>query len=273
MIANQTATLKSWISHRERTGCPCFSSRDVAEAYPSRSPNAINAALAHFCATRLVQRVHRGFFCVIPARYSLRGRIPVEYYIGPLMEHLGKPYYVAALSAAAHWGAAHQKVMSTQVMTELPHSSTSVLQNPDICWLYRKRMPEAFLVRENGENGPVRYSNPELTALDLVSRARLAGGLPFVVSVLADLKDSTDFSGAADGIFQAAPIPDVQRLGYIFEAVLRDSAQAAVIRAELRRMGAPLRHVPLSPGADSPVSATDARWKIRVNADLDKEDE
>lgn len=273
MIANQTAPLKSWISLRERTGRPCFSSRDVAEAYPSRSPNAINAALAHFCATRLVQRVHRGFFCVIPARYSLRGRIPVEYYIGPLMEHLGKTYYVAALSAAAHWGAAHQKVLSTQIMTELPHSSTSVLQNPDICWLYRKRVSEAFLVRENGENGPVLYSNPELTALDLVTRARRAGGLPFVVSVLASLKDSTDFSGAGDGVFRTAPIPDIQRLGYIFDAVLEDAAQAAVIHAELHRMGVPLRHAPLVSGADSPVSATNARWKIRINADLDREEE
>ena len=272
MNANQKTNLKSWISLREKTGCPCFSSREAAEAYPSRSSNAIDAALSHFCSTGLIQRVHRGFFCVVPARYALRGRIPVEYYIGPLMEHLGKPYYVAALSAAAHWGAAHQKVVSTQIMTALPHSSTSLHRNPDICWLYRKRVPESFLVRENGENGPVSYSNPELTALDLVARARHAGGLSFVVSVLASLKESTDFTGAATGVFRTAHIPDIQRLGYIFEVVLQDSAQASVIGAELRRMGGVLRHVPLLPGVDSPVSATENRWKIRLNADLDWED-
>jgi predicted transcriptional regulator of viral defense system len=272
MNANQMPTLKSWIVHRERTGRPCFSSRDVAEAYPSRSPNAVHAALSHFCATGLLQRVHRGFFCVVPARYALRGRIPADYYIGPLMQWLGKPYYVAALSAAAHWGAAHQKVMVTQVMTELPHSSTSGHRNPDIFWLYRKRVPKAFLVRENGENGPLLYSNPVLTALDLVRWAGCSGGISFVASVLDGLRDAIDFSGAADGVFRFVPVPDIQRLGYLFDVVLEDASRAGAIFGELRRLGVFLRPVLLSPGADSPVSGTNPRWKIRVNAAIDWEE-
>lgn len=269
MNANQFTNLKTWIVNRERTGLPCFSFQEAADVFPDRPRNALAAALSRFCASGLLQRVHRAFFCVVPPHYALRGRVPPMYYLEALMAHLGKPWYIAALSAAAHWGASHQKVMATQVMTSLPHASTSSRQNPDIAWFYRKCVPDAFLVRETGETGCVRYSNPELTALDLVRLADRSGGMSLVASVLADLKDATDFSGAARGVFLTAAVPDIQRLGYLYDAVLHAPLQAKVIQTELRGLAVPLRSVPLATASNGPVLDTDRRWHIRVNVDID----
>ena len=271
--ANIPMRFKNWIVNRERMGRPCFCHAEVAEAFPSLSTNAIDAALSRFRARGLVQTVHRGFYCVVPAQYALAGAVPPFYYIDALMRRLGKPYYAALLSAAALWGASHQKVMVTQIMTELPRASTSPRRNPSIDWLYRKRVPAEFVVRKNGENGPVAYSDAQLTALDLVRYADRAGGLSFVASVLAELKERTDFSGAGRGVFRTASAPDVQRLGWLYGEVLGDGAQADVVRRELARSGAQVRLVDLRPGAPSGGAPVDRTWRLRVNAEIETEDE
>ena len=263
-------TLKNWIVHQERIGRPCFSHAEVAAAFPALSPNALDAALSRFRATGLLQPVHRGFYCVVPAHYALAGAVPPYYYIDPLMRWMGRPYYVALLSAAELWGASHQKVPVTQVMTELPPASTSASKNPSIEWIYRRRVPEAFLARKNGENGPIVYSGAELTALDLVRYAGRAGGLSFVATVLAELAESTDFAGAGDGVFRTAAVADVQRLGYLFGEVLGDAVRAGVIRDELRRTGAALRTVPLRPGpGGATASCVDRTWRVAINEQIE----
>jgi len=266
-------TLKRWIENRERSGLPCFSHGDVASAFPTASANALSSALSRFCKSKRILAVHRGFYCVIPAHYALSGEVPPFYYIGQLMAWLGKPYYAALLTAASLWGASHQKIMVAQIMTLLPHSSFSILKNHSIDWIYRKRMPEEFIVVRNGETGPIRFSNAELTALDLVRYADQSGGLQFVTDVLGELRESTDFTGAAEGVFRTADMADIQRLGYIFDAVLQDSGQAEVIRSEMIRLGRTIRPVPLLPGGVGPILGENQKWRIRVNMILGEEEQ
>lgn len=261
--------LKKWIVNREQTGNSCFSRQEVANAFPELSANAISAALSRFNANRLVQSVHRGYYCVIPAHYALVGRLPPVYYIDRLMEWIGRPYYLALHSAASFFGAQHQKVMITQVMVQMPHISTSSKKNPDIDWLYRQRIPSEFLLRTNGENGVIAYSNAELTAVDLVRYANKAGGLSAVATVLAELRESTDFTGASEGVFKTADVTDIQRLGYIFESALGDKAQAEIIYSELVKMNVTLRTVRLDPSCEGPAISVNERWRLRVNTEIE----
>ena len=264
--------LKSWIVNREQIGKPCFSRDGVAASFPMLSPNAIDSSLSRFRANGLVAAVHRGCYCVIPAHYALEGELPPQYYVDSLMRWIGKPYYLALQTAAALWGAGHQKVMKAQVMTELPQPTTSMRKNPSIIWLYRKSVPLDFVVRRNGENGQVSYSNPELTAVDLVRYADRAGGMSFVATVLSELRETTNFSGAGTGVFRTAGVADIQRLGYIYDEILDDEAQADTIYAEMMRLGARIRPVALAPSLTVPSKTMNKRWRIKVNYEIEEVD-
>lgn len=264
--------VKNWIIDRERTGHPCFSRDDVAEAFPSLSAASIDSSLSRFRSNGLIQAVHRGFYCVIPAHYAYVGKVPPAYYIDELMKWLGRPYYIALLSAAEMFGAAHQKPMVTQVMTELPCFSYSKKKNDSVDWQFRSRVPSQFVLRRNGENGQVAYSNAELTAVDLVRYSHRAGGLSSVATVLAELRETTDFNGAGQGVFKTADLADVQRLGYIYDAILGDGAQSERIHDELLSLCRDLKPVVLNPGLPSDGAEINRRWKVRINHKIEMDE-
>lgn len=264
--------IKEWIINRERIGKPCFSREEVITAFPSLTVRSINTSLSYFAKKRLVERLQRRFYCVVPAQYALSNNIHPYYYIDDLMAWLNKPYYVSLLSAASLWGAAHQKVMITQIMTQLPQLNLSSERSAAIDWFYRKSIPSEFLVSKNGENGKVLYSNAELTAVDLIRHVHRAGGYSFVATVLAELRDETDFSNAATGVFRTASVADIQRLGYVYEEVLGDHSQAAVIYEQLRAMSVELDFVLLSLTSRENVQAKNGKWKVLVNTDIEVDD-
>jgi len=257
--------IKNWIIDRERTGRPCFSRDEVAGAFPSLSASSIDSSLSRFRANGLIQAVHRGFYCVIPAHYVYVGKVPPSYYMDELMKWLGRPYYIALLSAAAMFGAAHQKPMVTQVMTELPCFNYSRNKNDSVDWQFRSCVSSQFVLRRNGENGQIAYSNAELTAVDLVRYSDSAGGLSSVATVLAELREATDFNGAGQGVFKTADLADVQRLGYIYDAILGDCAQAETIHSELLTLRRDIKPVALYPGLPLDGAEVNRRWKVKVN--------
>ena len=261
--------IKNWIIDRERTGRPCFSRDEVAEAFPSLSASSIDSSLSRFRANGLIQSVHRGFYCVIPAHYAYESKVPPAYYMDALMKWLGRPYYIALLSAAEMFGAAHQKPMVTQIMTELPCFSYSKKKNNSVDWQFRSRVPSQFVLHRNGENGQIAYSSAELTAVDLVRYFDRAGGLSSVATVLAELCELTDFNRAGPGVFRTADIADIQRLGYVYDAILGDGAHAETIHNELLSLRRDLRPVALDPRLPSEGVEINRRWKVRVNHEIE----
>lgn len=264
--------IKEWIINRERVGKPCFSREEVVAAFPSLTVRSINTSLSYFAKKRLVERLHRGFYCVVPAQYALSSNVHPYYYIDDLMAWLNRPYYLSLHSAASLWGAAHQKVMTTQVMTQLPQLNLSSSRNTTIDWFYRKDISSEFLVSKNGENGKLLYSNAELTAIDLIRHAERAGGFSFVSTVLAELKEATDFSNASTGVFRTARTADIQRLGYVYDEILCDHSQSAVIYEQLRAMAGELDSVLLSPTSREEVRKKNGKWKVMVNTEIEVDD-
>jgi len=188
------------------------------------------------------------------------------------MAWLNKPYYLSLLSAASLWGAAHQKVMATQVMTQLPQLNVSSNRNSPIDWFYRKTIPSEFVLAKNGENGKLLYSNAELTAVDLIRYVDRAGGFSFVATVLAELKEETDFSNASNGVFRTACLADIQRLGYVYDKVLGAHDQATAIYDQLMVLTKELDPVMLSPSSREDVKSRDGRWKVLVNTSIEIDD-
>ena len=93
-----------------------------------------------------------------------------------------------------------------------------------------------------------------------------------MATVLAELRDETDFSNAATGVFRTASVADIQRLGYVYEEVLGDHSQAAVIYEQLRAMSVELDFVLLSLTSRENVQAKNGKWKVLVNTDIEVDD-
>ena len=129
-------TVLEWIRNKEIRGQLMFSVGDVREAFPDTSDSVVHTSINRMIKAGRISDVYKGFYVIVPPQYALKGIVPPSYYIHNLMRYVGKPYYVAMLSAAEMYGAAHQRAMRTQVMTVPPRNKQSG-KNPNIYWCYR----------------------------------------------------------------------------------------------------------------------------------------
>ena len=73
----------------------------------------VDDAAARSALSRLRRRSEifsptQGLYVAVPPNYRSWGVLPGEWFIDPMMTFLGRPYYVALLTAASMHGAAHQ---------------------------------------------------------------------------------------------------------------------------------------------------------------------
>lgn len=261
--------ISDWIHGREIRGKATFSIVNVKDAFAERPSKSINTELSRQVSRGRVQSVYRGFYVIVPVQYQLKGVIPPVYYVDDLMDYVGKPYYVGLLSAAAMHGATHQRAMKTQVMTVLPRIKASG-KNSLLDWSYRQQIPEAFVMKKNAEIGTLRYSGPELTAVDLVQFASHVGGYQRVATVLAELMDSVD----VERMYRLMPftsVTTIQRLGYLLEHVLLRQDQADALFQVLKTQGS-WNSILLSNDQDRRDGAPANRWHVNGNIDIEVDD-
>lgn len=215
---------------------------------------------------------YRAFYVILPPQYRLIGSVPPSYYIDYLMKLLGKSYYFGLLSAAVFHGAAHQRPMSDVVMTERPKLTAPKTENRLVRFVYRQEIPREFLLEKNGEGGVVRYSNAELTAVELVQYEQYAAGLSHVATVLEELLEATDFAHASEGVFKVCKDSAIQRLGYLVEREIGDERQGEVIYHEWVRTCKVPHFVPLALQSPTPAFRRDERWKVDVNVTIERDE-
>jgi predicted transcriptional regulator of viral defense system len=262
-------TISDWIHESEIRGTTSFSADEVKSAFSGRAWNGIKVELSRLAAKGRIQAVHRGFYVIVPVQYQLKGVIPPSYYLDDLMRSIKKPYYVGLLSAAALHGASHQRSMQMQVVTLDPRIRES-RKDGGLNWIYRRVLPEAFIMEKNAEVGILRYSSPELTAVDLVQFANHAGGYQRVATVLEELVDSLDVEKISE-LVQFTTVATLQRLGYLLEFVLDRRELADRVFAVLK--GLPYRNsILLSNGHARRQSAPANRWRVNGNIDIELDD-
>ncbi len=265
-------TIREWIREREITGNPAFSFDEIRRSFESTSDRVIRNELYRQTVRKRIFPVYRGFYVIIPPQYAAKNFVPPVYYIEQLMAYLRKPYYICLLNAAELLGAAHQRPQKFAVMTMFPKSSVSETKNKALEWIYRKSIPEKFLKTKNSETGVITFSNPELTAIDLVQYEQYAGGLARVATVLEELVEQTDFSKATDELFDYTTVPAIQRLGFILENILNEREQADILYQQLQMYGKRMNYVPLSSRHKVQSDCRDRRWKIFMNTDIETDE-
>jgi len=264
--------LTKWIRSLETQGTHSFSVEMIRDKFPDITEQNLKNSLYRFTLNNRIISVYKGFYVIIPPHYAAKGIVPPTYYIDQLMHYIGKSYYISLLSAAEFFGAAHQRSQRFFVTTVLPSTNVSKARNRRLNWLFRKDIPEEFLLKKNSETGTIRFSNAELTAIDLVQYENAVGGLSRVATVLNELCEQCDFSKVNKKLFDFTSVSAVQRLGFILENILEQKEQADVLHEKLLAYGKRLNYIALSTRSKKETMLRDSRWKININTEIETDD-
>lgn len=254
--------LSDWLVGRGRH---FISTAEDAEIYGIR-PTSVPASLERAREAGKLISVTKGGWVPVPAEYRSAGAPPPSHFIDQLMEHLGYPYYVGLLSAAAFHGASHQSPMVFQVVTPAKLRERRV-GRARLKFIQRSTTNERPRQRYNVPKGRIWVSTPEVTVFDLVEAPQEGGGLSNVATVIGELLGDERLDPAA--LRSAADLyPGVvtQRVGHLVD-LMAEEVGADFNSDPLHRSLTDIRYRKMSPGAGD--GTRDHRWHLIANADIE----
>jgi hypothetical protein len=258
--------VRYWVDDLPKLGRTTFSVVEAEAQFGDKTASSVRRALSRLVSSRKIQSVWKGFYAVTLPEYGRRGIIPPIDYIDQLMRYLGKGYYVALLSAAACSGASHQAAQVFQIISDgVLHkkSKNGTLISP----AYKKRLPHKYIIERNSRTASVKFSSPELTALDLLLYQQKAGGLNHVATVLSELSEVLDFRKVDTDFFEGVPAAAIQRLGFLLEFILDEPKVSDGLYEKALTSGLIFRYVPLAAMSanDGEAHKRNTKWKIIEN--------
>ena len=259
---SSTPTISRWVEQLQQRGRYAFTRAQV-ESETGRSLVAAQTALRRLKEQGRVAAPRRGFYVVVPPEHHATGSPPASWFIADLMDYLGQPYYVGLLTAAAFHGAGHQQPMGFQVVTSKP---TRAMRSGKVALQFTMRsgVEQMPVVQQQTETGTMRLATSETTAYDLVRYPAGAGHLSNTATVLAELSERMDGHALVD-IAPLVSLPDVQRLGFLLEAV-GERGLAEPLARWLEGRGP--RSIALDPRG--PVGVLpDGPWRVQANVELE----
>ena len=265
-------SIRDWIREKEMLGGRFFTFEELRSSMPELSCQVVKNSLNRLRKSSRIYSPYRGFYVILPPEYVRRGGVPPTFYMDDFMKSVHRDYYFSLLSAAVFWGAAHQRPQVDFVTTNGKRLFAGVRERRDVEWIVRPSIPEQLIAVKRGEAGDVRYSNAELTAVELVQYEQRIGGLSVAATVLSELLESCDFRHASENSFSVCKASAIQRLGYIVEKILKNESQGEVIYHEWARTCKAPHFVLLSLRSSSEAKCRDERWKICVNTEIEVDD-
>lgn len=225
--------------------------------------SAVRAQLRRLKDRAVLAEPIRGFLIIIPPEYRHLGCLPAEQFVPQLMALANEPYYLALLTAAQRHGAAHQRPQVVQVMVRKNREAIEC-GKVRVEFIARGDLDKMPVAEVNTPRGVVRFSTPEVTALELVGYPKHSGGLSNVVTVLTELAEEIDSENLVAAA-RLSPVSWSQRLGYLLELVGQDALAEALkpFVAEHARSYTPLRRAAGTSGSRAPT------WKLIVNVEVE----
>jgi len=259
--------LSAVLDTAERSGKLNLCTEDIRAELPGVSPAALHQALHRQQRRGRLVRLSRGsdHWLIVPLQHAAAGAPPLEAWLDRYMSKtLGVPYYVTLLSAAETYGASPYAVMVTQVMVAERRRPITVGRH-EVVFHTRARIDDMPTRWHETPDGRFKVGTPELTALELVERVALVGGMARVREVLRELWASCTPQGLTEALEALQQVPTAQRLGVLL-TLENQSAFASRVADWLSDK--PLRLVPLERGQARDTSFdVDTTFKVRLTTD------
>lgn len=250
-----------------------FTSQEIIQAL-NLSRDAARAGLYRLKKDEKLISPISGLYVIVPPEHKPYGSIPAEELIPIMMKHIDAKYYVALLSAAEFYGAAHQKPMVFQVITNKRIKHSLIFGQVYIKLIYKKSLIDLptrdFIV----STGYLKVATPELLAIDLLKFPRHSGGINNIATVLSELVESIDVNKLIQLADKLGEPYHLQRLGYIIEEVdvMEEDKKNVIIAALATYVEARIKsYVPLIPAISRTGYPRSEKWKIIENTDFESD--
>ncbi len=245
-----------------------FSLKEVSENTNGKG-TSLKFELARLIDKKEIVNLRKGFYLIIPPRYSKQGQIPVQLYIDKLFNYLNRKYYLGFYSAAKFHGASHQQSQRDYVMTEKPKLNTIRKNTFDIRFLTTAHWPNKNIIHKKSDAGFLKISSPALTAVDLIHYQTKLGGLNRILSVLEELTEEIYPNDITELLNWYPHKSTLQRFGFLLEETGADKKLSNPIKKHLQQ--SKFFPVLLSPKSGQKPGAVDNIWKVDINIGLESD--
>lgn len=265
-IQNKSVNWEQFFIEMQSKGRYAFTFEELKN-YFNLSNDTLLKGLHRYKKKKQVAQIRKGFYAIIPPEYSRQQMLPPQLFIDDLMKSLNKPYYVALLSAAALYGAAHQQPMEYFVIAQTPAPRNIKSKKLKITFTSKVRWDNDALVQKNTNTGYINVSSPELTALDLLLYVNKIG-LNRVVTILEELVQSMKYSLLLKTAKKFSETPAIQRLGYMLDRHLKEEKLSeALLKVINERTSSP---IPLSI-QKTKLGELDEKWNVIINTQIESD--
>lgn len=234
-----------------------------------KSEASIKSELSRLIEKKVIVNLRKGFYLIIPPRYSRQGQVPIQLYIEKLFKHLKRNYYLGFYSAAKFHGASHQQTPRDYLMTETPKLNDIKKNTFDIRFFTTSKWSNKNILDRKSDAGIFKISSPALTAVDLIHHQSKLGGMNRMLSILEELAEEITQKDIAELLTWYPNKSTFQRFGFLLEEINADQELSNQIKKYLKKS----RYFPvlLSPKTGQRPGAVDNFWKVAINIKLESD--
>lgn len=258
---------REYIKHLLSIESYSFSLEEISHQTDSEG-TSLKFELARLVEKKEIINLRKGFYLIIPPRYSKQGFLPIQLYLDKLCKSLNRNYYLGFYSAAKFHGASHQQTHREYVMIEKPKLIDIKKSDIDIRFITSSNWPTRNIIEKKSDAGIFKISSPALTAVDLIHHQSKLGGLNRMIAIIEELSEEITDSDISDLLTWYPYQSSLQRLGFILEG-LQTNLNINVILDYLQSN----QYFPvlLSPKGDQKPGSVDNNWKVDVNIKLESD--
>lgn len=259
---------KGYIKHLLSIENYSFSLEEITQ-HTDGEGTSLKFELARLIEKKEIVNLRKGFYLIIPPRYSKQGQVPIQLYIEKLFKYLNRNYYLGFYSAAKFHGASHQQTQRDYLMTEKPKLNDIKKNTFDIRFFTTSKWSNKNTIEKKSDAGIFKISSPALTAVDLIHHQTKLGGLNRMLAILEELAEELDQNDIAELLTWYPHKSTLQRFGFLLEEVGADENLSNQIKTHLKK--SKFFPVLLSPKTGQKPGAVDNFWKVAINIRLESD--
>jgi predicted transcriptional regulator of viral defense system len=245
-----------------------FSIEEVTEK-SSKNSVAVKREISRLTEKKEIINLRKGFYLIIPPRYSSSEKLPIQLYTKKLFKYLDRKYYVGLYSAAKTHGASHQQSQRDYLIIETPKLNAIKKKSFDIQFFTSARWPKTNIEIKKSDAGEYNVSSPALTFVDLIHHHTKIGGLNRMLAALEELTEEINEVDMRQLTTWYNHKSTLQRVGFILEELTGETPFTDIIYEKLKQQ--PFYPVLLSPKKSQKPGSASNRWKIDVNLKLESD--